>query len=261
MIPTLLEIGPLPIRSFGLMVALALIVGSIRLAKSFALYGLKPELAERYVMIAGISGIIGARLWYIIEDWQHTKYDLVGALTSSAGFTFYGGFIVAAAAVIIAARRDGTALTKLMDALGPCLAVGYAIGRLGCQLSGDGDYGMTTTSWWGMSYSTGVVPTLPGELVYPTPLFESAWAVLVLLVLLRVERRDHFLSQPMQRFGLYLLLISIERFTVEFLRVNERVLGPFSEAQIIGGVFILLGAALIALPIVNGKKVSEHQTG
>lgn len=257
MIPTLLEIGPLPIRSFGLMVALALIVGSIRLAKSFVVYGVRPELAERYVMVAGVSGIIGARLWYMVEDWQRTKYDFFGTLTSSAGFTFYGGFIVAAVAVIIAARRDGTPLTKLLDALGPCLAVGYAIGRLGCQLSGDGDYGVTTNSWWGMSYSTGVVPTLPGELVYPTPLFESSLAVLVLLAVVYVERSSYILRQPMQRFGVYLFFISIERFIVEFLRVNERVLGPLSEAQVISSAFILIGAVLIALPTLAEKNAPE----
>lgn len=256
MIPTLLELGPLPIRSFGLMVALALIVGSIRLAKSFSRYGLRPELAERYVMVAGVSGIIGARIWYMIEDWQRTKFDFVGTLFSSAGFTFYGGFIIAAVAVIIAAKWDGTPLTKLVDALGPCLAVGYAVGRLGCQLSGDGDYGFTTNSWWGMSYSTGVVPTLPGELVYPTPLFESALAVLVLIVVGLVEKSKSILIQPMQRFGLYLLLISLERFVVEFLRVNERILGPLSEAQVISAAFILLAVVLLALPTLGSKKVS-----
>jgi len=154
MIPTLLELGPIPIRSFGLMVALALIVGSIRLAKSFPRYGIAPELAERYVMVAGVSGIIGARLWYIVEDWQRTKFDLTGALFSSAGFTFYGGFIIAAIAVVIAAKRDGTKLSSLCDALGPCLAIGYAIGRLGCQLSGDGDYGIPTQRICGKSLST-----------------------------------------------------------------------------------------------------------
>ena len=248
MIPTLLELGPIPIRSFGLMVALALIVGSIRLAKSFPRYGIAPELAERYVMVAGISGIVGARIWYLVGDWERTRLDLTGALFSSAGFTFYGGFIIAAIAVLFTAKRDGTKLSALCDALGPCLAVGYAIGRLGCQLSGDGDYGIPTNGFWGMSYSTGVVPTLPGELVYPTPLFESAIAVGVLYIVSQVEKSTQVLTAPMQRFGLYLALISIERFSVEFLRGNEKMIANFSEAQMIGATFAVIGGVLLLAP-------------
>ena len=246
MIPTVIEIGPIPIRSFGLMVALALFAGALRLAISFKRYGLDTRLAERYVTAAGISGLIGARLWFIAENWSELRHDLFGALFSSAGFTFYGGFIIAAAVVYFIAKRDGTDISKFCDALGPCLALGYAVGRLGCQLSGDGDYGIRTTGWWGMSYATGVVPTLPGELVYPTPLFESSIALLVLWVLSWVEVQHNFLSGRFQRFGLYLVLISIERFVVEFLRPNVKVLADFSEAQVIAVGLGIVGVILLS---------------
>jgi phosphatidylglycerol:prolipoprotein diacylglycerol transferase len=127
------------------------------------------------------------------------------------------------------------------------LALGYAVGRLGCQLSGDGDYGIRTSGWWGMSYATGVVPTLPGELVYPTPLFESSIALLVLWVLSWVEVRSTVLSGRFQRFGLYLVLISIERFFVEFLRPNVKVLSNFSEAQIIAVGLAVFGIVLLLI--------------
>ncbi len=247
MIPTLAKLGPLPIQSFGLMVALALILGGMRLAKSFRRSGIDPQLAERYVMAAGVSGLLGARLWFIGENWEHAGRDLAGALFASAGFTFYGGFIIAAITVISLARRDRIDLGRLLDSLGPCLALGYAIGRLGCQLSGDGDYGIATQGFWGMSYLQGVVPTLPGELVYPTPLFESTASLVVLWVLSRVELSSA-LPHRYQRFGLYLFLISIERVSVEFLRVNPTVLLGLSEAQIIGLLLMALGGVLLAAP-------------
>ena len=247
MIPNILELGPIPIRSFGLMIALALFAGALRLARSFSVYGINPALAERYVTAGGISGLLGARLWHIGENWGFYQNDLLSALTASAGFTFYGGFIVATVCVYILARRDGTDISKLCDALGPCLALGYAVGRLGCQLSGDGDYGMATDGFWGMSYSTGVVPTSPGELVYPTPLFESTLSLLVLWVLSRVEASRTLLANGYQRFGLYLVLISIERFVVEFLRVNPRYALSFSEAQWIALGLASAGLLLIAV--------------
>jgi phosphatidylglycerol:prolipoprotein diacylglycerol transferase len=245
MIPSIIEIGPIPIRSFGLLVALALFAGAVRLSISFSRYGIDPRLAERYVTAAGISGLLGARLWHIAENWSYLKHDLFGALFASAGFTFYGGFIVAAVVVYISARRDGIPIGRFCDSLGPALALGYAVGRLGCQLSGDGDYGSATTGFWGMSYATGVVPTLPGERVYPTPLFESAVSLAIVFLLSSVERGNRFFNRSFQRFGLYLVCISLERIWVEVFRINPVVVWRLSEAQVIGGMLLLLGTVLI----------------
>jgi phosphatidylglycerol:prolipoprotein diacylglycerol transferase len=245
MIPSIIEIGPIPIRSFGLLVALALFAGAVRLSMSFARYGLDPRLAERYVTAAGVSGLLGARVWHILENWSYLKHDLFGALFASAGFTFYGGFIVAAVVVYILARRDGIPIGRFCDSLGPALALGYAVGRLGCQLSGDGDYGSATTGFWGMSYATGVVPTLPGERVYPTPLFESTVSLAIVFLLSYVERGNRFFNRSFQRFGLYLVCISLERIWVEVFRINPVVVWRLSEAQIIAGVLLLLGTVLI----------------
>lgn len=227
------------------MVALALFAGAVRLAYSFKRYGIDPRLAERYVTAGGITGLLGARLWYMGENWNFVKNEPIDALLSSAGFTFYGGFIIAAIVVIGMVLRDRTDLGKFLDSVGPCLALGYAVGRLGCQLSGDGDYGIATTGFWGMSYSTGVVPTPPGVLVYPTPLFESTLSLLVLWILLKVEASSTILTGRFQRFGLYLVLISIERVSVEGFRINPIVSWGMSEAQIIAVALIALGGALM----------------
>jgi len=248
MIPNVLELGPLPIRSFGLMVALALFAGAVRLALSFARYGIDPRLAEKYVTAAGISGLIGARLWYIVENWPYVSQDLIGALFASAGFTFYGGFIIASCVLLVMARRDGVGVARFCDALGPALALGYAVGRLGCQLSGDGDYGSVTDGFWGMSYATGVVPTPPEVRVYPTPLFESTIALAIVFALLWVERSQTVLIKPLQRFGLYLALISLERIAVEVFRINPEVLLGLSEAQVIGALLLLIGLGFVLAP-------------
>jgi phosphatidylglycerol:prolipoprotein diacylglycerol transferase len=250
MIPTILHIGPIPVNSFGLMVALALLVAIERLGLSFHRGGLPQPFAERYVLWAGFTGLIGARFWFIADSWQEVREDLVGALFSSAGFVFYGGFLTAAVVLFILLRRDGVSPIRFFDAVGPCLALGYAIGRLGCQLSGDGDYGMVTDSWWGMSYSSGVVPTPPGVLVYPTPFFESAVAVVIAMILGSVEvSKRAFWSKPCARAGLCLALLSLERFFVEFLRINPRIAGGvLSEAQVIALVLLSVGVVLLIRP-------------
>lgn len=254
MIPNVLELGPLPIRSFGLMVALALFAGSLRLAASFARYGIDRQLAEKYVTVAGISGLLGARLWYIAENWSVVRNDFFGALFASAGFTFYGGFIFASIVLYVMARRDGVGGARFCDSLGPALALGYAVGRLGCQLSGDGDYGSVTEGFWGMSYATGVVPTPVGVRVYPTPIFESTISLAIVFVLSWVERSQSVLVKPLQRFGLYLVLISIERIFVEVFRINPEVWAGLSEAQLIGIALLCLGLLFVLCPHLRSFK-------
>ena len=244
MIPQILNLGPLPMNRFGLMVALGLVAAIVRLGVSFERANVKPELADSIVFLGGISGILGARVWYVGTHYNELRGDLLGALLSSAGFVFYGGFIIGALVVITYARRVRLSVATLADSLGPSLALAYAIGRLGCQLSGDGDYGMATSSWIGMSYATGVVPTAPGVLVYPTPFFESCLALLILLPLSRAEISPAW-QAPGRRFGLYLVLMSLERFFVEFIRIEARVVPGLSQAQIVALVLIGLGGALM----------------
>lgn len=246
MIPQIFNLGPIPINSFGLMIALAFIAGSKRLQIDFAARGLRPELADRYVVTGGIVGLIGARIWYLGSFWHEVREDLLGSVFASAGFVFYGGFIFSAIALFIMSRLDGIKLTSFLDALAPTLGLSYAIGRVGCQLSGDGDYGRVTDSFWGMSYAAGVLPTPPGVLVYPTPVFESLLALAVVAAVLFAQRYP-FWRAPARPFGLYLVLISIERFVIEFLRIEPRVIQGFSQAQIIATCVAAVGLAMIVL--------------
>jgi phosphatidylglycerol:prolipoprotein diacylglycerol transferase len=248
MIPTVFELGPIPVYSFGLMIALMFVAAVARLGASFDEIGIDKKLAENFIFYGVFSGLLGARLWFIIEEWQQVRGDLLGAIISGSGFTFYGGFVAALLVVTALCHRNKISLYKFFDAVGPTLALGYAIGRLGCQLSGDGDYGITTTSWLGMSYSSGVVPTPPGILVLPTPLYESTISIFICLIVLNPRVRT-FLSKPWQIWGFTLALLSIERFLVEFIRIKHKY-GGLSEAHYFSLVFLLIGAWLCIRPIL-----------
>lgn len=243
MIPEIFSLGPIPVNSFGLCIALALLVGISVLTNSFKVNGLNPELAEKYVISAGISGLLGARIWFLITYYSEIKHDLLGAIFATSGFVFYGGFIFSAITLYFMAKKDGLKLSSFVDSLGPALALGYAIGRLGCQLSGDGDYGRVADSFFGMSYSTGVIPTPANVFVYPTPLYESFISILIFIYLFKIEGKDSY-KKPYLRFSLYLILMALERFVIEFFRVNYKALGMFSEAQVIALILFIIGSVL-----------------
>lgn len=245
MIPQIINIGPFPINSFGLTIALAIIICILCLQRSFAVNSIDPKLAEKYVFTGGIVGLVGARIWYVfVEDFAALRANLFDALLSSAGFTFYGGFIIAAITLLVMSRIDRLPLSKFVDSFGPTLALGYAVGRLGCQLSGDGDYGIATDSIWGMSFAQGVIPTPPGVLVFPTPLYESLLSGFMMLWLISLETKARW-QVPYSRFGAYLVLLGAERFVVEIIRVNPDVAGSFSQAQIVAIILIAIGLPLL----------------
>jgi len=215
-----------------------------RLSESFSISGVDPKVAETFVFSGVLSGLIGARIWYLIEEYSIIKDDFWGAVFSGAGFTFYGGFVLAILVLILLCKFKKIPLHVFFDSVGPTLAIGYAIGRLGCQLSGDGDYGIVTNSFLGMSYSSGVVPTPPGVLVYPTPLFESFMAILIAVYLIKAEKLVKW-STPYKRWGLYLCLVCAERFFIEFIRVKERYAFGLSEAHYFSILFFGLGLYLV----------------
>jgi phosphatidylglycerol:prolipoprotein diacylglycerol transferase len=260
MIPQIFQIGPIPVNSFGLMVALSLLVGIYSMQRSFRLYGLNPLLAENYVLTAGLTGIIGARLLYMLENFQEIQHDIIGALFSSAGFTFYGGFILATIVLIIKSKRDKIPLNYLAAATAPAIALGYAVGRLGCQLSGDGDYGMPTDTLLGMSYASGVIPTPQGVFVYPTPLYESTISILIAIYLYKLEQCSSARSTPLKIFSLALILLSLERFFVEFLRINPKLLWGLSEAQLIATFLAIIGIVIYLVGNKSSPQLKENKS-
>jgi phosphatidylglycerol:prolipoprotein diacylglycerol transferase len=256
MFPTLLRIGNFEITTFGLMMFVAFVVGGWILTRQFRRYGLSEDLASSFVMVGAIGGIVGAKIYYAIlfRDW-HLLFD-------RAGLVWYGGMIGGTIAVsLLILKRHADYLT-VADAAAPPLSLGYGLGRIGCFLVGD-DYGRPTSSWVGIAFPKGSPPTTAESLrqfgvhvdpsipadqvlrVYPTQLFESAAAFMIFFILMAYSRRPH----PKGRTaGLFLILFGIERFLVEIIRAkDDRFLGPFTIAQLISFLAVLLGAFLFSL--------------
>ncbi len=244
MIPTIIALGPLAIHSFGLMLVLALVAGWRTLFLSLLAAGENPALAERMVFWAGIGGVGGARLLYLISFASEVAADPLGAIFGGAGFVFYGGLIGGTLAVYILLRRVKKPFWRYADLVAPALAVGYAVGRIGCQLSGDGDYGLPTALPWGFSYLHGVVPTAPGVLVHPTPIYETLSALVIAWILLELQR-SRLANRTGYIFGTYLALSAIARYGVEMLRIEPVVYAGLTEAQLISIALVLLGSFLM----------------
>jgi phosphatidylglycerol---prolipoprotein diacylglyceryl transferase len=240
MIPDNLHVGPIPIHLFGLMLAVAFLAAGHVLGREFGRKGYDEELASTAVLWCAAGSLVGARLWLVVEDWPAFVRDPVGLLFTGSGFVFYGGLVGGAVAMTLFFRRHDIPWWRGADAVAPALVLGQALGRIGCQLSGDGDWGTVTTVPWGMAYPHAVVgwPHPPGVVVHPTPVYESL-AYLAIFVLLWRWRRT---PQPDGAiFCWYLVLASGARFLVEFVRINPVVTAGLTAAQITSLVLIAFG--------------------
>lgn len=244
MIPTIITLGPLPLHSFGLMMVLAFLTAWRRFYISLAEGGERPELAEPAITWAAVGGIVGARLGYLVSFEQDFFSHPIQSIFGGAGFVFHWGFVGGALAVALLLRREKADFLRYADLAGPALAIGYAVGRIGCQLSGDGDYGIETLMPWAMGYPFGVVPTPPGMLVHPAPVYETLMALFSAFVLLQCPRVG-LLMRRGQRFGLYLILAGVARFVAEVVRIEPRIFAGYTQAQLMGIFLIAAGTLLI----------------
>ncbi len=261
-----LHLGPLTIPTYGLMVALGMVAGYYLLAADLARRGIAAKdsgVAEMFVAVPCLAGIIGAKIYSVLETPRELLADPLGQIFSRYGLTWTGGLIAGVATFVWLAHRKKIPLLDMLDAGSPGLALGYAFGRMGCLLSGDGDYGIPTSLPWGMSFPNGLVPTT--ERVHPTPIYEILGACAIAWVLWRRGARQVARSngrrelraaspengarlQPVLArgsvFAAYLMLTGVARFLVEFIRINPRVLFGLTNAQIASAASVLGGAAL-----------------
>jgi phosphatidylglycerol:prolipoprotein diacylglycerol transferase len=246
-----IHVGPLTLQTFGIMFALAFLAAGAVIARRLVELGKPVDWAYEILFGGLIGGLVGARLYYIVQHWDTVQDDLLGNIFSGAGLVWYGGALGGALGVaIVAYRRDFLSLA-LLDLCAPALALGYAIGRIGCQLSGDGDYGIASGLPWAMSYPDGTVPT--DERVHPTPVYETL--AMGLIAWLLWTWRDRF--RPGILFAVYLVLSGTERLLVEFIRRNDEVLLGLTAPQIQSIVLILAGLTWIAA----AWKRSPHPVG
>jgi phosphatidylglycerol---prolipoprotein diacylglyceryl transferase len=231
-----LDLGPITLQTFGLMLGLAFVVAGLAAGRFLKELGKPVDWAYEMVFAALVGGIVGARLWWVVENWSDAKDDILSSLFSGAGLVWYGGALGGAAAVIFWAWRRRFLTLQMLDVAAVPLAAGYAIGRIGCQLAGDGDYGIAWDGPWAMAYPDGTVPTT--EEVHPTPVYETLAMGLVAVLLWRWRHR----WRPGTLFALYLVLAGTERFLVEFVRRNEEVLVGLTQPQLLSLVMIAAGS-------------------
>ena len=301
MFPRLIEIpiGPgLTIYSFGFMVAVAILFASwltsIELKRRQEIGQLgpikvkrKPRKGDRkgrkgrkaqveivkpadfvgtLTIIAAVMGIVGSKLFHILENLDQFAADPTGMIFSRGGLTFYGGLIVAAVAVSWYARKKGIPVPILADAAAPGLMIAYGIGRIGCHLAGDGDWGVASDlsnkpgwlpEWlWSETYPNNILGVeLPGDGVFPTPLYEFAMC-LVLFGVLWGLRKHPFRYGWL--FALYFVFTGVERFLIEQIRVNNtfELLGmTVTQAEVISVAFIVIG--LVGLALLTRRRDAE----
>ncbi len=236
-----LSLGPITLQTFGICFALGFLTSGALLAKRLKELALPVDWSYEMIFAGAIGGLIGSRADYVIQNWSQVSDDLLGNLFSGSGLVWFGGMVGGAAGVILWAWWRGFLEWRMFDACAPALAIGYAVGRIGCQLSGDGDYGKKTDMFWGISYPDGTVPTT--DQVHPTPVFETVAMSAVALLLWRL--RDRY--RPGVLFGIYLVLAGVERLLVEFIRRNEVVVAGLTQPQLIGIAMAIAGALLAGL--------------
>lgn len=273
MIP-FLHIWRLTVPTFGLMVASAMVAAYFLLRADLARRGIASKdsgFAEALIAIPSLAGIVGAKLYHVFED-PSFLFAHPSELISQYGFAWFGGLIAGVAAFVWVARRRNVSLLQVLDAGSPAAALGYGIGRIGCLLSGDGDYGKPTSLPWGMSFPHGLVPTT--QRVHPTPIYELIVACLIAWALWKIGGRQiHSLSvvregkpphsfriSPPQGsvFAAYLIFTGIARFLVEFIRINPRSFFGLSNAQAASLLSIALGL-ILWFRLSTGKPASNSR--
>lgn len=232
-----IDVLGLHLQTFGIFFALNFLAWSALVARRLRELGKPVDWAYEMLFAALIGGLVGARGYYILQNYDQVKGDLVGSIFSGSGLIWYGGLLGGVVTMLLWARWRGFLSLALLDLAAPALALGYAIGRIGCQVSGDGDYGKPSHLPWAMPYRHGAVPTPPGVRVQPTPIYETLSMGLLALVLWRLRDR----MRPGALFGIYLVGAGVERFLVEFARRNAHVLGVLTAAQIESLAMIVAG--------------------
>ena len=227
------------------------------------------ELTANILLISAASGLVGAKIFHQLENWDDFIADPMGQLLSGGGLTFYGGLICGAIAVILYVKKYGIKTGVISDAMAAPLMLAYGIGRIGCHMSGDGDWGIANLKpkpewleflpdWmWAYTYPNNVIRA--GERmaecseplgiycyelaipVYPTAVYEAMMGVILFTILWKL--RNSF-STPGMLFGVYLVFNGLERFSIEKIRINNELYNGLTQAEMISAGLVVLGLSL-----------------
>ncbi len=256
--PIFLNLGPLTIRWYGVMAAIGFLLATTLITMNRKRADMSDNQASTLVFIAIIGGVLGARIFYVIQNWstQFRGNFLEMFRIDHGGLVFYGGFFLAAVGIIVYCRKSKLDMVRVLDVFTPAMAMGHAMGRIGCFLNGC-CYGNVTHSWLGVHYPEGTAPwnKFSGAPLHPVQLYEACGNILlagVMFILLRRTKRGVPIT-------LYLTLYGILRFSDEFFRGDHSYyqlwLGIFTPAQAIGLLLIPAGiCTLIYFSRKNDKK-------
>jgi phosphatidylglycerol:prolipoprotein diacylglycerol transferase len=238
------------------MVALAMLVSFYVLRADLLRRGITTD-AELFIAVPCLAGIVGAKLYHVLESPTELFAHPWSELFSQFGFAWFGGLLAGVGVFVWLARREKIPLLTMMDAGSPAAALGYGVGRIGCFLSGDGDYGVATSLPWGMSFPNGLVPTT--ERVHPTPMYELIVACVIAWILWRVGANQIVTRGKTSAgtvFAAYLVLTGIARFLVDFIRINPRSFLGMTNAQAASLASIAAGV-LLWLRLRGGNSRSQ----
>jgi phosphatidylglycerol:prolipoprotein diacylglycerol transferase len=241
-VPNSLHIwGPFGLHLFGLMAGVALLVSGWLTGLELRRRGMPVDFAWTIIGWAAVCGFGGAKVWAVLQDPVALFHDPIGQFFSGSGFVWYGGLLGGTAGVSYAIARQGLPWLKVVDCIAPALCIGQAIGRIGCQLAGDGDWGKVSDVPWAMTYPYAIVgwPYPEGVRVHPTPIYETIAYVGVFALLWSMRKRPHADGVI---FWWYLVLAPAARFVIEFWRVNPVLALGLSAAQLFSLLLMLVGA-------------------
>jgi phosphatidylglycerol:prolipoprotein diacylglycerol transferase len=250
-----IDIAGLHFGSYGICLVTGFFIGYFIFKAELKRRALTTVRPAGVVVLLCLVALLTSKLYWVLQNI--TTMSAARAFSSPAGFTYYGGLMGDFVAVLALAKYFRVPALSLCDALAAPCALGYGIGRIGCLLAGDGDYGLPTALPWGMTFPSGLIPTqIP---VHPTPLYEFAGSALITCLLWRrgSPTRGHT-APPGEVFALFLALTGAARFAVEFVKRNPKILFGLTNAQLVAFTTLLLGVLLLA--VLRWARSSAHST-
>lgn len=261
--PVIAKLGPITIYSFGFMLVVAFYTCYFLLSREMKRLGYQPQVASDIIFAGAVGGILGSKLYYLIENFDRVLDDPAGMIFSGRGLVFLGGLLGGMLGVTLVLRRHKLPWIVFADIVAPLLILGYAIGRIGCFLVGD-DYGIPTHLPWAVSFEKGLPPTTvrvfqyyypwinlngfeSGLLtVHPTQIYET---IMGLGIFTYLWKKRLTIQHMGSLFFTYLILAGLERFFIEFIRTNTRYLFNLTGAQLLSIVMVVIGAYFLRHPV------------
>ena len=261
------------INSYGFMLMMAFYSCYYFLNKDLNRLGYDAKLASDIVFAAAVGGILGSKIYYLIENFERVKADPTGMIFSGAGLVFLGGLMGGTLGVTYVIKKNKLSWIKFADIVAPLLILGYAVGRVGCLLVGD-DYGLPTNVPWGIAFPNGLPPSTysvfqsyypwvnlegfsPGVLkVHPTQIYESVIGFGIFYYLYQKRSKVVIVGSL---FFTYLIFSGAERFFIEFLRVNSKYLFGLSGSQLISLIMMLIGAWFLTHPVSQPQEIKSEK--